>query len=251
MLKLHKTTYYFILSIFFTWTAVVFYSDIVSLIKTPTSFGFIQLIYVLAISLAFWLLFYLDLVDFIYSRSGKNGNFFLSFSKSIQKDMVVAVAVGIVLLSIYWSDKVQYSFSGIDIGASGVPFLISSIYISLALFKLRIKGLSLNRIPIITALSLKILLFAVFYYLLLTNSSGEFQTHQAIWVQLTVLFASFSIYTRSHLNFKMLAEEWYEVSPFTLFFINKVTFYKFSYINDIDSSFKKINKENGKATYKK
>lgn len=176
------------------------------------------------------------------SASGRNGKLYKSYANSIQKDIVVSLIAALTLGSIYWLDLAKYNFSGIDLGYVGFPFLIYSIYTLFQVMKIKVAGKPVRKLPIIVMFVVVAIFTILAYSTLVKNSSGEYEAYQAIWFQLTILFASFFIFTSVSLQKYSLERGKVELSTFKKYFFSQVIRSKDRLYESLEEPLNKMNK---------
>ena len=148
-------------------------------------FDLLKLIYFFGFTVIFWPYFYYELIELSWSARGKNGLGYQKFYNIIKKDLFISLATAVTLLLIYWTDRSKYQFTGIDIGASAIPFIYFGFYTFIELKSLKIGGKKLNR-RATNVMPAALLIFTVLAFTnLWNNSSGKFTDLQSIWYQIT------------------------------------------------------------------
>lgn len=152
-------------------------------------------------------MFYIEILDYYASASGRNGKLYFKYEKNIKKDIVVSTLAALILGTIYWFSPIEYDFSGIDLGFIGIPFLMHAIYTYFQIMSLTIGGKPVNRLPVVIILVAVAAFTGLSYSVLFKNSSGNFEAYQAIWFQLTILFGPFLYLLAPICIFNWLASE--------------------------------------------
>ncbi len=161
------------------------------------NFEFLNLLYftyIIGFSAAFWTIFYLELIDIIYSTNGKNGKLYKNYLEPIQENLITVMLSSTALASIYWFDSVPYDFSGIDLGFSGFPFLITSLINLYKMKSINVAGKRVKQFPLIIMFIFVLAASSGAFYILLSNSGRNYEANQAIWYQITIFSASFFVY---------------------------------------------------------
>jgi hypothetical protein len=182
-------------------------------------------------------------MDYLISSFGQNGKLYKTYANSIQKDIIVSFIAALILGSIYWLDIVKYNFSGIDLGYVGFPFLIYSIYTLFQIMKIKVAGKPVRKLPIIVMFVVIAIFTILAYSILVKNSSGEYEAYQAIWFQLTILFASFFIFTSVSFQKHSLEKGKVELSQFKKYFFSQVIKSKYGLYESLEEPLKKMNKK--------
>lgn len=250
MKYIHRIIFYTILGTSIIWTLIVFNKNPIKLLYNFEVIETIKLTYLLGFTSMFWLSFYIEICDFIVSLQGKNGKLYFSYASSIKKDVVISFAASIILLGIYLSDSVPYSFSGIDLGFVGIPFMLMAIYAIFEILKLKVSGKPLRKAPILYMLFAIILFGFISISILTRNSSGEFEDYQSLWFQLTILFGSYAIYSSVSLQQYFLSKGKLELSNFKIYFFREVVKSKNKSYESMHSTVEHINKQNLKEKAK-
>jgi hypothetical protein len=178
-------------------------------------------------------------MDYLISSFGQNGKLYKTYANSIQKDIIVSFIAALILGSIYWLDIVKYNFSGIDLGYVGFPFLIYSIYTLFQIMKIKVAGKPVRKLPIIVMFVVIAIFTILAYSTLVKNSSGEYEAYQAIWFQLTILFASFFIFTSVSFQKHSLEKGKVELSQFKKYFFSQVIKSKYRLYESLEEPLKK------------
>jgi hypothetical protein len=195
------------------------------------------------ITAAFWPIFYIEVIDLVVSFLGKNGKIYKSYAKSIAKDFVIGFFSAIALAIVYWLDVVPYSLSGVDLAFVGIPFLLSGIYNIIQSMNIKIAGRPINKIPFIIILTIIFFYLFVFIFLLIKNSSGELNKYQSLYLQSTILFFSFYVFTSTSLQLHMLTKGKLERSSFKAYFMTEVLNRPHGAYNNLEEPLNKTNKQ--------
>ncbi|MFM5294607.1 hypothetical protein ACEUAI_10275 [Aeromonas veronii] len=203
----------------------------------------LKLLYILGFTAVFWPMFYIEILDYYASVSGRNGKIYFKYAKSIRKDIVVSTLAALILGSIYWFNPTKYDFSGIDLGFIGIPFLMHAIYTYFQIMSLTIGGKPVNKLPVVIMLVAVAAFTLLSYSVLFKNSSGNFETYQAIWFQLTILFGSFFIFTSANLQFQFVIFGKFELSQFKKYFFSEVIRSRQNIYSGMEEPLRKLNKQ--------
>lgn len=174
-----------------------------------------QFLLLSAISIS-WVLAVIYLYDCIQALRGKNSPYYRELYGELSKDFSIALLTGISLTLIISMSSAQYTLSSIDIAFTGFPFVLLSLYDSIALRKRKILG---NRLPkIITRSLIAIQLFTIgiFYYYLIKINSNAFTRSESLWIQVTLLLTALCLCIFSHHMVFILKKQRMEISPVIL-----------------------------------
>lgn len=223
MKLLHRGAFFGVLVIAFLWGVICMKPDFADLLNsTPEWRAIVRLTLFAGIPAVFWPVAYVEMCDFVASLSGRNGKLYRKYATSIKKDLVVPSVAAFLLCGIYWFDAVPYNFSGIDIGFVGIPFLISAVYAMFQIFEVKLGGTLVKSRMLWGEALLLVGIGVGAIYALREISSGQFESHKAIWLQLTILFASFFAFTSTHLQLRLLQSKELGTSGFKLYFFTQV-----------------------------
>lgn len=219
---LHRCIFYPLLVVAFGWGVLALRINPLILIYDLQFFELLKATYIICFTAVFWPIAYIELVDYLHSRLGRNGRQYLDYAKSLQKDLVVAGFTAFVLASIYWIDSVNYGFSGIDIGFVGFPFLVNALYTLIQSTRVSIGGQRVRkRVPLL--LFGVVLAFTIAaFWLLVKNASGELDTDQALFLQLTILFCGIYFFLSSNYILHTWKQGHFESSAFKRYFFSEV-----------------------------
>lgn len=243
MLHLHRLIFYPITLTAFCWGFIALRINPFALIF---DFKFVELIkafYIVGFTAAFWPMAYIELVDYVHSRLGKNGKQYLDYSMSLQKDLLVAVITAMVLASIYWLDSVNYGFSGIDIAFVGFPFLINALYTLIQSTGVTIAGKPIRKRAPLLMFFVVLVISATSYWLLVKNASGELDTDQALFLQMTILFSGLCFFLSTNFLLHGWKQGRIEASVFKLYFFTEVVRSKYNFYSDLDKAIKPYNQQ--------
>ncbi|HIF9444163.1 TPA: hypothetical protein ACX6SI_000417 [Photobacterium damselae] len=242
MKHLHRIVFYSLLVLSTVWACFALKTNPFSLVYNFELIELLKFLYILGGTAIFWPIFYVEIADYFMSASGRNGKLYKNYASDIQKDIVVSFIAALTLGSIYWLDLVKYSFSGIDLGYIGFPFLIYSIYTLFQIMKIKVAGKPVRKPPIIFMFIVISIFTILAYSTLLKNSSGAYETYQAVWFQLTVLFASFFIFTNVSFQKHSLEKGKVELSQFKKYFFSEVVRSKYRPYESFEESLEKLNR---------
>lgn len=242
MMYFHRVVFFFIFISSFIWAHFALEVNTFKMLYSLELLDLLKFMYMAGFTVCFWPLFYVELIDYFMSLSGRNGRIYRLNAESMQKDIVVSSVTALFLSSIYWLDLSSYSFAGVDIGIVGIPFLLYSLYTLFQISKLNIAGKSIRFKPLIPFFVAILSITIVSHYVLVQNSSGKFEAYQAIWFQLTIFFTSFFFYANTNLLFNALKFGKFELSEFKKYFIADVLNRKNSLYIEMEGPLDEINK---------
>ena len=244
---IHRLFFFLIMMLAIIWGVYALKASPLELFEMTNIVESIKITYILGVTAIFWPIFYVEIVDLAFSAADKNGELYHNYFISTRKDLIVNSTVALVLLSIYWMDGVPYSFSGIDIGIAGAPFLVSAIYDLPQLMKTKLEGTSIRKAPLLVML-IAMLAWSVFsYFMLLRDSAGNFESYQAIWFQITILCGSFYMYSYISLQLHMVRVQEFKISKFKTYFFKDVLKSKNEYYSTLEASMESLNKNSMQA----
>ena len=161
-------------------------------------FRAVTLFYTIAFSMLFWVLAYLEIIDYVLNMFGYGTELLKDQSLSIKKDLVIPFVSSIFLVYVYWSDTEVYSFRSIDLGSAAIPLLLSSLYVIVQMFRIKVSNKPLKRSILFLFLLVASLILVFLLLCLVQISSQNYTTAEAFWYQLTFLCASFVFFMQSH-----------------------------------------------------
>lgn len=243
MRYLHKTIFYSLLLIALGWGCVALRANPFSLIANGQIGELLKITYVVVFTSVFWPIAYIELLDYIQSRRGKNGPNYLDYAISLQKDLLVAGLTAVALVSIYWLDSAPYGFSGIDIAFVGFPFLVNALYTLAQSTRLTISGQRVRlRAPLLIFVA--VLGFTLIeFWLLIENSSGNLRTDQALFLQLTILFGGLCFFLSTNFMLHSWKLGHFQTSAFKRYFLSQVIASKNSFYSDLDKALEPLNQQ--------
>lgn len=240
---LHRLIFYPVVFTALGWCVCALRINPLKLIFEMQFFELLKATYIIGFTAVFWPVAYIELLDYFHSRAGKNGRQHLDYAKSLQKDLVVAGLTALSLASIYWLDSVSYGFSGIDIAFVGFPFLVNSLYTLIQGTRVSIGGQPVRKqAPLF--LFFVVLVFAVIaFWMLVKNASGELETDQALYLQLTVLFCGISFFLSANLILHTWKQGHFESSKFKRYFLSEVLKSKHNLYGQLDENLESLNRK--------
>lgn len=240
MTFVHRLIFYLLLLTAFIWACFALDTNPFALLANFEFIESLKFTYIAGFTVVIWPAFYLEVADFIASAAGKNGKLYKGYADTIQKDIVISLVAAVVLGSIYWLDMVDYSFQGIDLAFIGVPFLVHAIYTLGQASKIKVAGKAVKKLPILMMVAAALMFSVLAFMSLLKNSSGEFSALQAIWLQLTILFGSFFIFTNASLQRHFLTTGRFELSNFKKYFFSEVLCSRRGFYADLEAPLKRL-----------
>lgn len=244
---IHRIAIFSLLAISLGWSCFALKINPLELALQFRYFELLSFSYVVMLTVVFWPIAYIELCDIVCSAQGKNGKIYLGYFKSMKSDILISSLSAAALMSIYILDGVDYNFSGIDLGFTGAPFILSALLKINEMRKKKIAGTTVNKAPIFIMFFVAMAWAFFSYKLLLTNSSGKLSTESAIWYQITILLGSFYFYTSASLQLYLLDSQKFELSSFKLHILKNVLKSKFGFYESLGGQFDKINNSIKKA----
>ena len=243
MRYLHRLIFYPLALVAFGWGFLALRVNPLSLLFDFQFFALLKAVYIVGFTASLWPVAYIELVDYLHSRLGKNGRQYLDYSKYLQKDLVVAGLTAVILTSIYWLDTVSYGFSGIDIAFVGFPFLVSALYTFIQCTQVTFAGKPIRKRGPLVMLCVLLGGSATAFWMLVKNASGELATDQALFLQLTILFSGFYFFVNSNFMLHSWRQGRFESSAFKLYFFTEVVRSKLNLYSDLDKTLEPFNKQ--------
>ncbi|MDD0998388.1 hypothetical protein M5G20_21315 [Pseudomonas sp. TNT2022 ID1044] len=244
MLYLHRLLFYPLVLISFLWGVCALRVNPFALFYHFEFLALLKALYIIGFTAAFWPLAYIELVDYVHSRLGKNGRYHLECSRSLQKDLIVAGLTAVALAGIYWLDSVGYVFSGVDIAFVGFPFLINALYTLVQATQVSVAGQPIRKRAPLFIFCVVLGGTATAYWLLVKNASGELATDQALYLQLTILFSGICFFLSSNFMLYWWRSGRVESSPFKRYFLTEVVVWpKLNLYRDMDKVIEPFNRQ--------
>ncbi|MNY30063.1 hypothetical protein D3C86_1641490 [compost metagenome] len=162
------------------------------------------------------------MANFLHSRLGKSGDFFLEQAKSVQKDLIVASITALLLALIYCLDAVEYNFSGIDIAFVGVPFLVSAFYTYIECWQIKVAGKPIRKIVALVLLGGILIMTISAITLLIKNSSSELSVECSIFLQISVILCGLQFFLGGTILLYCLSKQQARFPPFIKHFFSAV-----------------------------
>lgn len=243
MRYLHRVLFYPILLVSFFWGFLALRVNPFALLYNLEFFALLKAFYIVGFTASLWPLAYLELVDYVHSRLGKNGRHYLDYAESLQKDLIVAGITALALVGIYWLDSVSYAFSGIDIAFVGFPFLVNALYTLIQGTQVSVAGQPIRKRASLPMFCVVLGATTAVYWLLVKNSSGELATDQALYLQLTILFGGFCFFLSSNFMLHCWRHGRFESSAFKRYFFTEVVRSKSNFYRDLDKVLEPFNQQ--------
>lgn len=243
MRYLHRLIFYPLLLVAIGWGVLALRINPLALLYDLQFFALLKAMYVICFTAVFWPVAYIELVDYLHSRQGRNGRQYLDYAKSLQKDLVVAGLTALVLASIYWLDSVSYGFSGIDIAFVGFPFLVNALYTLIQSTRVTIGGQRVRKRAPLLLFGVVLAFTATAFWLLVKNASGELETDQALFLQLTILFTGLCFFLSSNFMLHAWKQGRFEASAFKRYFFSEVIRSKHQLYSGLDESLEPLNQQ--------
>ncbi|MBC3949010.1 hypothetical protein [Pseudomonas folii] len=242
MTYLHRVVFWALLLLALGWCLYALRANLFKMLVNFEFFGALKTLYIIGFTASFWPLVYMETVEYIYSRMGKNGRQSLEYAKSLQKDLVVTTLTALALACIYWLDSASYGLSGIDIAFVGFPLLISSLYTMIQCTKVKIAGKYVRRGAIAFNFFKTLAFTSVAFWLLIKNSSGELKTDQALYLQISVLLIGLHFFLTNNLVYLMFKQGRVEPSAFRHYFVHHVIRSKHGLYNMMEAEMAPLNR---------
>ena len=243
MRYLHRLVFYPLSLVAFFWGFLALRVNPFALLYDFEFLALLKALYIVGFTASFWPLAYIELVDYVHSRLGKNGRQYLDYSRSLQKDLIIAGLTAVALTSIYWLDSVSYVFSGIDIAFVGFPFLVNALYTLIQGTQVSFAGKPIRKRAPLLMFSVVLGGIATAYWLLVKNASGELATDQALFLQLTILFCGFCFFLTSNFMLHGWKQGRFESSAFKRYFFTEVVKSKSNLYRDLDKVLEPFNQQ--------
>lgn len=242
MTYLHRTVFWVLLLLAAGWCFYALRANPIEMLVNFEFLGALKTLYIIGFTASFWPLAYMETVEYIYSRIGRNGLQNLEYAKSLQKDLVVTTLTALALACIYWLDSASYGLSGIDIAFVGFPLLINSLYTMLQCTKVKIAGKHVRRRAIAFNFFKTLAFTSVAFWLLIKNSSGELETGQALYLQISVLLIGLHFFLTNNLIHLTFKRGRIEPSAFRHYFVNHVIRSKYGLYNMMEAEMVLLNR---------
>lgn len=239
----HRIIFYPLLALALGWGVLALRINPLTMIYEQQFLELLKATYILGFTAVFWPIAYIELVDYLHSRLGRNGRQHLDYAKSLQKDLIVAGLTALVLATIYWLDSVSYGFSGIDIAFVGFPFLVSALYTLIQATQVSIGGLRVRKRAPLLMFCVVLAFTITAFWLLVKNASGELETDQALFLQLTILFCGLSFFLGSNFILHTWKQGRFEASAFKRYFFSEVIRSKHQTYSSLDEKLKPLNRQ--------
>ncbi|MBD8708466.1 hypothetical protein IFT47_17695 [Pseudomonas sp. CFBP 13711] len=239
---LHRGVFSSLLLVSFVWCLYALRANPLEMLESWDFWGMVKVTYVIGFSAVFWPMIYIEGVDYIYSRMGKNGRQNLEHSKSLQKDLVVATLTALALACIYWLDSVSYGLTGIDIAFVGLPLLVNALYTLVQCTRVKIAGEPVRKKAIFINFCFVFAFIAVTFRLLINNSSGELESDQALFFQVTVVLCGLHFFLTTNFMHMAWRQGRIETSAFKHYFFNQVIKSKNGWYNIMEAEMVHLNR---------
>lgn len=144
-----------------------------------------------------WVTFIIYGFDFVTSTLNYNTPYMHKLYKSCRFEVVSLCIISAITFFIIWGSKNTFTNSSVDIAMAGLSFIIAAHHNFLKLFRFKIGRV---RYSIKVATFINLFMGATsFYIMVITNdiAMGRFNMEQSIWLQITVLTYSLSLYFSS------------------------------------------------------
>lgn len=242
MVYLHRILFYSLLVISFLWCLYALRANPFEMLEKWDFWGVLKATYIVGFTAVFWPLIYIEGVDYIYSRMGKNGRQNLEHARLLQKDLVVASLTALALACIYWLDSVSYGLTGIDIAFVGFPLLVNALYTLVQCTKVKIAGEYVKKKAIFINLGVVLAFLSITFWLLIKNSSGELEPDQALFFQVTVVLCGLHFFMTTNFMHLSWRQGRVETSAFKNYFVNQVLRSKHGVYNMLEAEIVQLNR---------
>jgi hypothetical protein len=146
---------------------------------------------------AFWAYPVAIAIDLIWSALGKNQKLLNEFYRGLHFDLAGILGGYLLLLCIYIFDGVEYSNSGIDLAATGLPLVVIAILRLAFMTKYEIDDKPIRKKVIIMIMPVALVFLTLSTIVLLEASKGELSFYHSLWIQITIFCISFYLYIES------------------------------------------------------
>ncbi|NJI08725.1 hypothetical protein [Aeromonas veronii] len=143
---------------------------------------------------AFWAYPVALAIDLVWSAVGKNQKLLNDFYRGIRFDLAGIFGGYAVLLLIYMFDGVEYSNSGIDLAAVGLPLVVIAILRLACMINYKVDGKPIVKKAIVMVFLFVVAFLALSVILLIETSKGKLDFYHSLWVQITFFCISLYLY---------------------------------------------------------
>ena len=143
---------------------------------------------------ATWIVAFVYLLDFIMATLKKSSPYMIEFYRGVRIEFISLVSLFVFTLLLYNLSSMQFTNTAIDISMAGFGFLVFGNIGTFRLFTYKVGSRSYPK-----KVAFFFSLFSVstsFYFLYLTFkvADGEYNIVQSLWVQITVISYSITLY---------------------------------------------------------
>lgn len=169
-----------------------------------------------------WIVAFVYLIDFIMATLKKSSPYMIEFYSGVRIEFISLVSLFIFTLILYNLSSMKFTNTVIDISMAGFGFLVFGNIGTFRLFTYKVGSRSYPK-KVAFFLSL-FSLSTSFYFLYLTFkvANGEYNIVQSLWVQITVLSYSITLYFFAKQLCFFMDKGRAEASPILLSILKKV-----------------------------
>ena len=95
----HRVMFYSLLVLSLVWTCFALKTNQFLLLYDCEFIELVKFTYILGGITIFWPMFYVEIIDYLISASGRNGKLYKTYASSIQKDIVVSFIAAYSLMA--------------------------------------------------------------------------------------------------------------------------------------------------------
>lgn len=171
---------------------------------------------------ATWIVAFVYLLDFIMATLKKSSPYMIEFYSGVRIEFISLVSLFVFTLLLYNLSSMQFTNTAIDISMAGFGFLVFGNIGTFRLFTYKVGSRSYPK-----KVAFFFSLFSVstsFYFLYLTFkvADGEYNIVQSLWVQITVISYSITLYFFAKQLCFFMDKGRVEASPILLSILKKV-----------------------------
>ncbi|QTF09819.1 hypothetical protein HC231_19245 [Brenneria izadpanahii] len=201
----------------------------------------------------FWGVFVMYSYDFLTSVLKYNTPYMRELYKSCKVEVLILLILSLLTFSFFWNSQNTFTNSSIDIGTTGLSFMLAGNFNLFKLLKFKIGRIKYSS-KVSVSISLIILAISIYNINILNDiTAGRYNMAQSIWLQVTVLTYSLSLYFSSkHITY-VIDKKKLDVSPVMLSLIKSFSLKTNIYENlssGVDLWNKKASEEISKASAK-
>jgi len=188
-----------------SWYAFPNYSPLAMLSFSSTSIGdmIVNSYYCLlgmfkyTLPSAYWSIFVIYSYDFVMSALNYNTPYMRNLYRSCRVEVMILLLLSLLSIVFYWNSKNTFTNSSLDIGSAGLSFMLAGNFNFFKLMRFKV-GRIKYPFKVAVAISLIMLGISIYnIYILNEITTGKYNMVQSIWLQITVLTYSLSLYFSS------------------------------------------------------